>query len=248
MNGNAQAPASWPSSSRFVARATGACLILTMVLGIVAQILVGDRLAASGDPAATAAAIRAHEPLLHIGFAVFLLEGALQVVVIALYYVLLAPASRSLALSTTLLALVGCIAKTTSRLFFVAPLLVLGGPHAPAGVSAGLQEWLAWLFFELGSQGAALGLVFMGFGSIVKGHLLVRSGLLPRPIGWLTALAGCGWSLFLYPPLALRLFPLILLAGSVGVILQSVWLIVFGVADRGTPESSPSSDKLAYSS
>ena len=64
------------------------------------------------------------------------------------------------------------------------------------------------------------------------GYLIVRSGFLPRILGVWGILGGLGWLSFLYPPLAYRLWPYILVLGLLGAVAQILWLIVFGVNEQ----------------
>src|SRR2546430_8331688 len=113
------------ASPRRKARITGVFYLLTILTGIFAQGFVSNRLVAFGDPAATATNILAHRGLFQLGFAVYLIEMSCQVAMTALFYDLLKPAGRSISLLAAYLSLTGCVVKTFSRVFFIAPLFVL---------------------------------------------------------------------------------------------------------------------------
>ena len=117
------------TSPRTNARITGVFYVLTMLTGIFAQGFVSNRLVVSGDAAATAANILAHKSLFQWGFTIYLIEMACQIAMTVLFYYLLKPAGRSVSLLALSLGLTGCIIKTFSRVFFIAPLFVLGGAH-----------------------------------------------------------------------------------------------------------------------
>src|SRR5437773_6911054 len=68
------------TSPRLKARITGAFYLLAMVTGIFAQGFVSGSLVADGDAAATAANIVMHKGLFQLGFAVYLIELACQIV------------------------------------------------------------------------------------------------------------------------------------------------------------------------
>ena len=63
----------------------------------------------------------------------------------ALFYDLLKPAGESVSLVAAFLGLAGCVIKTVGRLFYIAPLFVLGG----AGYLKvfGREQLRRWLFF-----------------------------------------------------------------------------------------------------
>ncbi len=226
------------ASPRVKARIAGVFYLLTMLTGAFAQGFVSDRLVISGDAAATATNILRHEPLFRFGFAIYLIEMACQITMTALFYDLLKPVSRSLSLLAAFFSLTGCVIKTLSRLFYIAPLLVLGGAHYLSVFNAEQLQALALLFLKVNDQGAGIGLVFFGLSALLKGYLIVRSTFLPRILGVLGIFGGLGWLSFLYPPLAYRLFPYILVLGLLGAVLQILWLLVFGVNEQRWKEQA----------
>src|SRR2546421_11204823 len=117
------------TSPRFEARITGAFYLLTILTGIFAQGFVSGSLVVDGDAAATATNILMHKSLFQWGFTVYLIEMACQIAMTALFYDLLKPAGRSVSLLAAFLGLAGCAIKTFSRVFYIAPLFVLGGAH-----------------------------------------------------------------------------------------------------------------------
>ncbi len=225
-------------SPRAKARWTGVFYLLTMATAAFSQGFVSDRLVIAGDAATTAANILAHEQLFRVAFAVYLVEMACQITMTALFYDLLKPVSRTLSLLAAFVGLTGCVVKTVSRLFFIAPLLVLGGaPYLNAFDAAQLQAQ-ALLFLEVNSQGAGIALFFFGLHAVLKGYLVLRSTFLPRVLGLLGILAGLGWVSFLDPPLALAMMPGILPLGMIASAAMILWLLVFGVDERRWRELS----------
>ena len=217
------------ASPRSLARIAGVFYLLNILTGVFAQGFVSDKLVASGDAAATATNILTHESLFRLGFAVYLIEMACQVVVTVLFYELLKPAGRSVSLSAACLSLVGIAIKTVSRLFYIAPLLVLGGASYLSVFNAEQLQALSLLSLKVNDQGAAIGLIFFGFYAVLKGYLIIRSTFLPRILGVLAVLAGLGLLTFLHMPLGYRLFPYIAALGLLGAVPQILWLLVFGV-------------------
>jgi hypothetical protein len=226
------------ASPRLKARITGVFYLFTILTGIFAQGFVSGRLVVDGDAAATATNILTHRTLFQWGFAVYLIEMACQVAMTALFYDLLKPAGRSLSLLAAFIGLTGCVIKTLSRLFFIAPLLVLGGAHYLSVFSAAQLQALALLFLNVNDQGAAIALVFFGFYALLTGYLIVRSTFLPRILGVWSVFAGLGWLSFLYPPLGYRLFPYIAVVGLLGAGAIILWFLVFGVNEQRWKEQA----------
>ena len=232
------------TSPRLNARITGVFYLLTILMGIFAQGFVSERLVVSGDAAATAINILAHRGLFQLGFAVYLIEMACQIAITALFYDLLKPAGRSVSLVAAFLGLTGCIIKTLSRLFFIAPLFILGGAHYLSVFSAEQLQALALLFLRVNDRGAAMALVFFGLYALLTGYLIIRSTFLPRVLGVLSVLGGVGWLTFLYPPLGYDLFPYVAAFGLLGATALILWLLVFGVNEQRWKEQESAAGEM----
>src|SRR5438552_19017084 len=220
------------ASPRFKARVTGAVYLLTILTGIFAQGFVSARLVVEGDAAATATNILAHKSLFEWGFTVYLIEMACQIATTGLFYDLLKPAGRSVSLLAAFLGLAGCIIKTFSRLFYIAPLFILGGSHFLNVFNPEQLQALALLFLKVNDQGAAMALAFFGFYALLTGYLIFRPTFLPRILGLVSIIAGVGWLPFLSPPLGYRLFPYLAAFGLLGAVALILWLLVFGVNEQ----------------
>ena len=71
---------------------------------------------------------------------------------------------------------------------------------------------LALVFLTLNARAYDIYLVFFGLWCVLIGYLIFRSIFLPRILGVLLIIDGVGWMLYLFPPLAQQLFPLIAVA------------------------------------
>lgn len=220
------------ASPRLIARIAGVLYLLTILAGIFAQGFVSERLIISGDPAATSTKILAHRSLFEWSFTIYMIEMACQIITTALFYFLLRPVNRSLALVAAFLSLSGCIIKTFARVFYIAPLFVLGGAQYLNVFNTQQLQALALLFLKVNDRGAAMALAFFGFEALFNGYLIFRSTFLPRILGALSMAAGLGWLTFLYPPLGYRLFLYVAAFALLGSAAMIFWLIVFGVNEE----------------
>src|SRR5436853_2195457 len=192
------------ASPRLKARVTGALYLLTILTGIFAQGFVSARLVVEGDALATATNILAHRSLFEWGFTVYLIEMACQIATTGLFYDLLKPAGRSISLLAAFLGLTGCILKTFSRLFYIAPLFVLGGAHYLIAFNTEQLQALSLLLLKVNDRGAGMALAFFGFYAVLTGYLIIRSTFLHRIFGELSVIEGVVWLTFHTPTLGYR--------------------------------------------
>jgi hypothetical protein len=224
------------TSPRLRARITGVIYLLFFLTAILGEVFLRQAglsgiqsTGVSGDAAATATSILAHEGSYRVGWALGLISTACYVAVVGLFYQLFRPVSRSLALLATFFGLMGCAMTAFGSLFQLAPLIVLGGSPYLSVFSAQQLQALALMFLNLSAEVGDIALVFFGLFQLLIGYLIVRSTFLPRVLGALIALAGVGWLTFLAPPLAHSLLTYLEVLGFLGEVPLMLWLLVMGV-------------------
>ena len=208
--------------------------MFVLIAGITAQGFIGDRLVVLDDAARTASKIRANTSLYRLGFTIFMLEMIAQVGVSLLYYDLLKPVNRSVARASAILGLTGCGITSVARMFYYAPLILLGGASYLSAIQPAQLEALSLAVIKLNNHGANIGLIFFGFEFLLRGWLVLQSGFLPRFLGVLWMVSGLGWLTYLWPPLGSQAFigvTLFALFAIAGVIATSGWLLIRGVDD-----------------
>jgi Domain of unknown function (DUF4386) len=119
------------ASPRSRARIVGVVYLLYFLTAVLGELFTQQAgisgFGVSGDAAATANTILAHEASFQLGFALGLISIACYVAVTALFYQLFKPVSRSLSLLAAFFSLVGLAIQAFGSLFQLAPLVVLGG-------------------------------------------------------------------------------------------------------------------------
>jgi hypothetical protein len=217
------------TSPRAVGRVIGTLFLVLLLCGIFAQGFIFDRLINFADAEATAANVLGNLGLMRAGFAVFVIEMTCQVAMAALWYVLLRPVNKSVALSAAFIDLCGAIVKTSARVFFLAPVWILTNGTALTGWSTAQVHSMGLALFRIGDEGAATAMAFFGFAGILKGYLVLRSGFLPAWLGVLEMVSGLGWLTFLYPAFGRSAFMYTAMVSLLSSLIMIVWLLVKGV-------------------
>ena len=138
-----------------------------------------------------------------------------------------------------------CTLQAVIALLYLAPLVVL---QSATSLSTDQAQGLAFGLLKLNTAAFQLNLVFFGLWCVLTGFLIYRSTFLLRLIGALLMLDGLGWTLYMWPPLALSLFPVIAVVAGLAEFPLELWLIVFGVTnDRWREQklgSNPAGNKV----
>jgi hypothetical protein len=221
-------------SPQLYARVGGVLYLLIIAAGLFAEVLVRSRVVVPGDAAATARNITDHAFMFRLGIAADLSTYLCAVALTMILYVLLKPVNRNAALLMLGFNLVQDAIGGLNVLNAYRPLQLLGDAAYLDAFSRHQLEAMALLSLNRHAVGFAVALMFFGCSCLALGYLTFTSGLLPRALGVLMAIAGVCYltnsvALLLSPGLASILFPSILLPAFIGELLFAVWLTVKGV-------------------
>ncbi len=213
------------------ARIAGVLFLLSFVGGGFGEAYVPSKLIVSADATTTAHNIKAFDFLFRMGFAGYLVEAVCDIALALIFYALLRPVHRDLALLAAFFGLVGTAIFGVAELFYFAPAFILGGAGYLKTFSPDQLDTLALLSLKFYVYGGAIFTVFYGVAWVLRGYLIFRSGYLPRFLGVLMTLGGFGFItrnflLVLAPAYAHASLLLLMLPGGLSL---TAWLLIKGV-------------------
>jgi hypothetical protein len=225
------------TSPRQLARIAGALYLIVIVGGFFAEGYVPAALVVSGDAAATARNILAHELLYRLGFVAHIIILVCNVPLAVLFYDLFKVVNRRFALLVVFFTLVGTAVEGANLLTQFAPLILLEGGRTLSGFHADQVQALVARALELQAIGFNITLVFFVGYDLSIGYLIVRSRFLPRILGVLLVIGGVcyltySFADFLSPGFATHLVPYIQLPSGVAELSLTLWLLFVGVNDQ----------------
>ncbi len=220
------------------ARLAGLLYIIAIVTGLFDLRILPDQFAVSGDPAATARNIVAHEFLFRVGITADLIVGAIWLLVVLALYRLLKDVDR---VQADFMIVLGAFMQVP--LYFVtaayraASLSIATDVKIWSAFSQPQRDALTTLFLRLHSYEIQASFLFAGLWLVPFGILVYKSKVFPRTIGvWLVA-NGIAYVIiclldFLAPQTAdtASTFASPLLFAEIAIAL---WLTVFGTKTFG---------------
>ena len=223
-----------PSARSAMARRAGILYLIYIVLNIVAS-LVGH--IGLSDATTLQATIADDEAMFRLGLVAAIGSGLLFVLTAWALYALLRPVDGALALLFLVLNAVGVAVQCASYL----PLLTALGFADSSTGTAGL-DGLAALSVTSYQTAFVVAQLFFSAWLFPLGWLVLRSGFLPRFLGWLLLLDGVGvlvWFLqvFLAPDYPAISYP----SWAIGFVAElglALWLVVKGAGRRQETHAS----------
>lgn len=224
-------------STRQLARSAGLLYVILALIAPFGLLYVPGKLFVSGNATATADNIRASEGLLRIGIASELVHQAIAVFLVLALYRLFQPVDESLARQVVILgALVSVPIMFVNVLNHVAALILVGGADFLSVFEKPELDALAYLFVRLHEYGITVASIFWGLWLFPFGMLVIRSGFIPRVLGYLLMVAGFGYLAAAFATLVVPEYaPLvskIALPLEVGELPIIFWLAIWGARTR----------------
>jgi hypothetical protein len=218
---------------QFHVRIGGVLYLLIIAAGLFAQ-FVRARFVVPGNAAATASNITNDAFMFRLGLVADLSTFVCAVALTIILYVLLKPVNRNAALLMLGFNVVQDAVGSLNVLNTYRPLQLLGGAAYLKVFSPEQLQAMALLSLNTHSVGFNIAMMFFGCSCVALGCLTFTSGLFPKALGVLMAIAGVSYltlsaARLLSPPLAAALFPSILAPALIGELSFAVWLTVKGV-------------------
>jgi hypothetical protein len=222
------------TSPQVYARIGGVIYLIIIAAGIFGELFVRDKLIVSGNGAATASNIIAHELLWRIGIACDLLMHLCDVPLMLVFYVLLRPVNRNLALLALLFNLVQTAVLVANKLNLLTTLFLSEGTGNLKALEPHQLQALTYVYARVHGYGFSVGLIFFGCTCLVLGYLILRSGYLPKILGILMQIAGLcylinSFVLIIVPAFENIIFPIILIPPFIAELSLCLWLLIKGV-------------------
>jgi hypothetical protein len=220
------------NSTKKQARVAGLLYLLASIIGFFCLAYVPGKLIVSGDATATANRIRASETLLRLGIASELIAFTIFIFVVLALYRLFKAVSEKHALAMATLLLISIPISLLNLLNEIAALVLVSGASFLSAFEKGQLDALAYMFLRLHGQGFIVAQIFWGLWLFPFGILVIRSGFIPRFLGYLLFIAASGYLASSFTSLLLPSyrhlvdqFAMVLEAGELPIIF---WLLIWG--------------------
>ena len=220
----------WGTLQRY-ARVAGIAMLLSIIFGFLGEMVLPNRIIVSGDANATATNLLANPGLVRVSFATYLVEGICDLALAGIFYILLKPVNRNLALLSAFFGIGAMVLYAVAQSSFYSASLAVGESAGMSAFSSDQRNAIAMLAVRISNTIASLFLILYGIATMLRGYLIARSGYLPKLIGILLMIGGAGFAL---RTITLLLAPaysstLMLLPIALGGIPLTLWLLIKGV-------------------
>jgi hypothetical protein len=226
-------------TSKKISRITGALYLIIIFSGMFAEFFVRANLIVPGDAFATSSNIIASESLFRFNIFADLIMVLCDIGLAILFYFLLKPVSKPLALLASFfrLAQATALGVNLSNMFFV--LQLISGANYLSVFGPDQLQAFVMMFLDSHSTGYTLALVFFGFNLIILGILMYKSGYFPKTLGIMIIFAASAYLLDAFAKILLSdyssyveiLTIVVLVPAFIGELSLCLWLLFKGVED-----------------
>jgi hypothetical protein len=214
------------------ARLAGLLWLLMFIFGPIAQI-IRDKLFITGDTVTTANNIIANEFLFRFGFVSDLLMMIFYLLLPLALYKLLSTVNKNLATIMVIFAIVGTAINMINLLNEFASLQLLSGAGYLKAFEVGQLQAQAMLSYDLYLHGYEIANIFFALWLVPLGLLVYKSDFLPKVLGILLVVGGCGLLLevfihFLFPSFTI-VTTIILIPQTIAEFSFLAWILIRGI-------------------
>lgn len=218
------------------ARIAGLLYLAVVLTGPFVLIYVPGKLFVTGDAAATAGNIMAHQSLFRAYIVVGFISELFFVAVALSLYCLLKRVNLPLAASMAILVLIDAPLAFLSVANQIATLAFLRGGQFLAAFDKPQRDAMAMLLHNVDRQGSLVSEMFWGLWLLPLGLLVYRSGFLPRFLGAWLFINGLAYMVIsstgLFSPQHLNLVTMIATPILLGEVAFMIWLLIVGAREQ----------------
>lgn len=231
------------TTPRQAARIAGVSYLLIFVLAIFANFIVVGGMVDTGDAAATFANVADSEVVFRLGLIAFLIVFLLDIVVAWALWVLFKSISRELSRITAWFRVIYTVFLGMGLVFFFAVLQFVSGASWLDAFDQSQLDAQALVAFDAFNATWLIGLTAFGVHLMLLGYLIVRSGVAPKVLGFVLAVAGAAYVvdtvahglLANYTDYENLFLAVVALPSVVGELWFTFWLLLRGGMQRPTP-------------
>ena len=215
-------------------RIAGILYLVIFIASPVAFLIGKGGLLVPGDATATANNIMASETLFRTGIAAETIVFLVEIVMAAIFYVLLKPVSPILSLAAALARMAEAVVQAVNLIPSILIFLIMSGSGYLAVFEPEQLDAIMLLSLDLYGYVTLVWGFFFGLHLLLLGYLVYKSGYFPKIIGGLLVLAASGYFLqsygvFLVPQYKELLDAIVMVAAVPGELAFTVYLLWKGL-------------------
>ena len=225
------------NSTKKAARMAGLLYVLSSAPAPFSLLYLPSVFMAEGEPTSTVNRIRNSEFLFRTGIVAEFVGATIFIFMGLAFYHLLKGVNRKQALLMLSLVLISVPISFLNELNRIAALILSSGASFLSVFDQRQLGALVMTFLHVHGEGLALAQIFWGLWLFPFGVLVFKSRFLPRVLGVLLVLAGCGYvaaSLadLLFPAYGHTVFHVAAALGGLGEGSTMLWLLIMGAKDQ----------------